>query len=74
MSAIRTAVLLVVFLADSRIALAAKADDKEMIALAKASGCFLCHHIEPGKPGGQEALPLGPPWKEVARTYKTRPN
>lgn len=50
MSGIRIAVLLVVFLADSRVALAAKQDDKEMNALAKASGCFHCHRIEPGMP------------------------
>ena len=59
MSGIRIAVVLFVFLANSRVALAAKQDDKEMNALARASGCFHCHHIEPGIPGGQEALPLG---------------
>lgn len=39
--------------------------------LAKASGCYLCYRIEPGKPGGQETLPLGPAWKDVVRKYKS---
>ena len=39
--------------------------------LAKASDCYLCYRIEPGKPGGQETLPLGPAWKDVVRKYKS---
>jgi cytochrome c len=74
MSGIRIAVLLVVFLAGTRAAMASKQDDQEMNALAKASGCYLCHRIEPRKPGGQETLPPGPPWKEVARKYRNQPN
>lgn len=74
MSGIRIAVLLVVFLADAQVVLASKQDDKEMNHLAKASGCYLCHRIAPGKPGGQETLPLGPAWKDVARKYKSRAN
>lgn len=74
MSRIRIAVLLLVSLADAQVVLAANQDDKKMNDLARSSGCYRCHRVEPPMPGGKEPLPSGPPWKEVARKYKTLPN
>ena len=71
-SGIRIAIFLAVLLADGHVALASEQEDMEMNDLAKASGCYLCHRIEPRIPGGQETLPLGPAWKSVARKYKSR--
>ena len=70
-SCIRIAVLLIFLFAFVEFALASKHVDKEMNDLAKARGCPLCHSIAPGMPGGQQTLPLGPAWKDVARKYKT---
>ncbi len=72
MSGIRIVVLLIILLANGKSVLASKQEDKEMNDLAKASGCYLCHRIAPRIPGGQETLPLGPAWKDVAKKYKGR--
>jgi cytochrome c len=71
---VRIAVLLAILSANGNVALASKQDDKEMKELARSRGCYLCHRIEPPKPGGQETLPLGPAWKDVAKRYRSLDN
>ncbi|NDY93487.1 c-type cytochrome [Ideonella livida] len=50
-------------------ALAAGAADEAMVKLANTSGCFTCHHIEPGAKGPDGLAPIGPAWKDVAAKY-----
>lgn len=45
-----------------------------MVDLARTSGCFACHHIEPGAKGPDGLLPIGPAWREVSLKYKGRPD
>ena len=54
----------------SGAALADKAKDDAMLALATKSGCMTCHHIEPGAKGPDGLAPIGPAWKDVAAKYK----
>lgn len=54
----------------SGAALADKAKDDAMLALATKSGCMTCHHIEPGAKGPNGLDPIGPAWKDVAAKYK----
>jgi cytochrome c len=54
----------------SGAALADKAKDDAMLALATKSGCMTCHHIEPGAKGPEGLAPVGPAWKDVAAKYK----
>ena len=51
-------------------ALAAQPSSSAMDQLASDKGCYLCHRAQPGKPGPNEALPLAPSWKDIAREYK----
>ena len=53
----------------SGAALADKAKDDAMLALATKSGCMTCHHIEPGAKGPDGLAPIGPAWKDVAAKY-----
>jgi cytochrome c len=48
----------------------ADAKDDAARNLASRSGCFVCHAIEPGAPGLDGKLPVGPAWKAVAARYK----
>jgi len=57
----------------SPLAMADAKKDTEMLKLATSSGCMTCHSIEPGKPGPDGLKPIGPPWMEVAKQYKTKP-
>jgi len=43
--------------------------DREIGKLIAASGCDLCHKLEPRKSAANEVLPIGPAWKEIARKY-----
>ena len=61
---------MIALLASVGCASASPQEDKEMNALAGASGCNLCHRLEPRKPGAQELLPYGPAWKDIANKYK----
>ncbi|MFM2054691.1 MAG: hypothetical protein RL456_2728 [Pseudomonadota bacterium] len=54
----------------SGAALADKAKDDAMLALATKSGCMTCHHIEPGAKGPDGLPPVGPAWKDVSAKYK----
>ena len=54
----------------SGAALADKAKDDAMLALATKSGCMTCHHIEPGAKGPDGLPPIGPAWKDVSAKYK----
>ena len=54
----------------SGAALADKAKDDVMLALATKSGCMTCHHIEPGAKGPDGLPPIGPAWKDVSAKYK----
>jgi cytochrome c len=49
-------------LAAAAIAVPAKADDKEMEALAKKHNCFACHQTD--------KKAIGPAYKDVAKKYK----
>ena len=62
--------LTMAFLANTQCASASAQEDKEMNDLAKGSGCYLCHNVEPRKPGAQEVLPYGPAWKDIAKKYQ----
>ena len=66
--------VMIVLVASLRLASASPQDDKAMNDLAKASGCYLCHKLEPRKPGAQEVLPYGPAWKDIANKYKGQPD
>ena len=55
----------------SGAALADKAKDDAMLALATKSGCMTCHHIEPGAKGPDGLAPIGPAWKDVGAKYKS---
>jgi cytochrome c len=48
----------------------ARAEDTAMLALANASGCFICHSVTPIADGG---TPLAPSYQEVAVHYKGNP-
>jgi cytochrome c len=48
------------------------ADNPEMVALAKQSGCLTCHAITASKPAAGAAKPIGPAWQDVARKYKNQ--
>jgi cytochrome c len=65
-----TLLLIMALLANARVASASPQEDKEMNDLAKASGCYLCHKLEPRKRGAQELLPYGPAWKDIANKYR----
>jgi cytochrome c len=47
--------------------------DTVMVDLARTSGCFTCHHIDPGGKGPDGLQPVGPSWREVSTKYKDRP-
>ena len=64
------ALLATLALLASGAALADKAKDDAMLALATKSGCMTCHHIEPGAKGPEGLAPVGPAWKDVAAKYK----
>ena len=55
----------------SGAALADKAKDDAMLALATKSGCMTCHHIEPGAKGPDGLAPIGQAWKDVGAKYKS---
>ena len=40
-----------------------------MIRLAKDSGCYICHSVEPRNPA-REVLTEGPAFRDIARRYK----
>ena len=61
---------LILLFAIGQSALASEQGDNEMNGLAKASGCYICHSVEPGRPRAQEVLPYGPAWKDIANKYK----
>lgn len=42
--------------------------------LARKSGCFICHGIEPDAKGPDGLKPVGPPFKSVAARYKDDKN
>ena len=44
--------------------------DREIGKLTAASGCDLCHKLEPRKSAANEVLPTGPAWKDIARKYR----
>ncbi|HUL48606.1 MAG TPA: c-type cytochrome [Gemmatimonadales bacterium] len=44
--------------------------DGEIRKLTAASGCDLCHTLEPRKSPANEVLPIGPSWKDIARKYR----
>ncbi len=46
----------------------AHAKDQKMLALANASGCFICHRIAPQN--HSDELPLAPSYQEIALRYK----
>ncbi|MBI3369466.1 MAG: c-type cytochrome [Burkholderiales bacterium] len=46
--------------------------DSVMVDLARRSGCFACHHIDPGGKGPEGLLPVGPSWRDVATKYRGR--
>jgi cytochrome c551/c552 len=46
----------------------ADAKDQQMLALANASGCFICHKIAPETNGDE--LPLAPSYQEIALRYR----
>ena len=48
-----------------------QAEDKEMLVLANASGCFICHQVAPDT---TNELPLGPSYQEIAFRYKGDPD
>jgi len=54
--------------------LAANDNDAVMKALASKSGCFTCHHIEPGSKGPNGMAPVGPDWQDVADKYRGNPD
>ncbi|PUB81821.1 MAG: hypothetical protein DBP00_18460 [gamma proteobacterium symbiont of Ctena orbiculata] len=47
---------------------AAVAKDQQMLALANASGCFICHKVAPDSKS--DDLPLAPSYQEIALRYK----
>ena len=47
-----------------------QAEDTAMLALANASGCFICHSVTPVEDGG---MALAPSYQEVALHYKNDP-
>ncbi|MBT3044720.1 MAG: hypothetical protein ABW134_17190 [Candidatus Thiodiazotropha endolucinida] len=47
---------------------AAHAKDQQMLALANASGCFICHKIAPD--AASDELPLAPSYQEIALRYR----
>jgi cytochrome c len=46
--------------------------DSAMFDLARTSGCFTCHRIDPVGKGPDGLLPVGPSWREVAQKYGAR--
>ncbi|MES9992774.1 MAG: c-type cytochrome [Candidatus Thiodiazotropha sp.] len=48
---------------------AAEAKDQQMLALANASGCFICHKIAPDP--NSDDLPLAPSYQEIALRYNS---
>lgn len=73
MNRVRTLALLLCCSFGSSLALADARGDKEMKALAQASGCMTCHSIESGRPGPDGMKPIGPAWVDVAKQYKNKP-
>ncbi|MCA6217291.1 c-type cytochrome [Ideonella sp. B7] len=61
-------------LAATQPALAADNNDAVMKALATHSGCFTCHHVEPGSKGPDGMAPIGPDWQDVADKYRGNPD
>ncbi|MBW8758142.1 MAG: c-type cytochrome [Burkholderiales bacterium] len=51
----------------------AQQGDDAMLKLATTSGCFACHHVEPGAKGPDGMAPIGPAWRDVARKYQGVP-
>lgn len=47
--------------------------DRVMMDLARTSGCFACHHVDPGGKGPDGLQPIGPAWRDVSLKYKGRP-
>jgi len=47
--------------------------DDAMLTLATTSGCFACHHVDPGAAGPDGMAPIGPAWRDVARKYQGVP-
>ncbi len=45
-------------------------NDAEIARLTAASGCDLCHSLEPRASAANEVLPIGPAWKDLARKYR----
>lgn len=52
---------------------AADAQDAQMRKLADASGCLVCHSIEPGRRGPDGIAPIAPAWQDVAARYAGKP-
>lgn len=46
-----------------------EAADAAMRQLAQRSGCFACHHIDPGGQGPDGLAPIGPAWRDVSVKY-----
>ena len=52
-------------------ALADKAKDDAMLALATKRLRMTCHHIPAGRQGPDGLAPIGPAWKDVGAKYKS---
>jgi cytochrome c len=50
------------------------AEEAVLRQLASTSGCFTCHHVEPGAKGPDGMLPIGPAWQDVATRYRGNPD
>jgi cytochrome c len=44
--------------------------DGAMLKMASASGCMVCHRVDPAPPGPDGVLPLSPAWRDVAARYR----
>ena len=49
-------------------------EDEAMTRLAASSGCTLCHEMHASRTVGEQVLPTGPAWIDIARKYKGRPD
>lgn len=64
------AVLLGALIATGACAQSSTEKDSEIRKLTAASGCDLCHAVEPRVSAANEVLPIGPAWKDIARKYR----
>jgi cytochrome c len=64
--------VLVALVAGLQLAHADRQQNQAMLALSRDHGCNLCHALASRKPGGQEGMPAGPGWKDIAKRYRGR--